>query len=100
MKCRMRPSAFSSPGGNSSSRLNSVTNSSVHSRPRLSIARRRPCAWPRLSDQGWAAYALTVMLARPDELGRAHHHDQFEAVSPVATDVSLGVAAAPFAASL
>jgi hypothetical protein len=40
------------------------------------------------------------MRARPGDPGRAHHHDQREAVSPVGTDVSLGVAAAPFAAFL
>ena len=45
--CRVRPSAFSSPGGNSSSSVNSVTNSSSRRRSRSPIARSRPCASPR-----------------------------------------------------
>ena len=44
---RVRPSAFSSPGGNSSSIENSVMNSSSRKRSRWLIARSRPCVSPR-----------------------------------------------------
>src|SRR4051794_5086049 len=122
MKCRSRPSAFSRSGGNSSSRLNSVTNSSVRSRPRLSIARRRPWAWPRLV-AGMGRMARTLVRrarayqrARPGEPGRARPNHQssrlsagafaasgalfasvFGVTSPVGTTPWAGVAAAALA---
>src|SRR3954447_5298649 len=110
MKWRIRPSAFSRSGGKSSSRLNSVTNSSVRSRPRLSIARRRPWAWPKRSAGiGRMARDLNASgeRARPGEPGRARAGDQFSGLAgvglapadPVAAGVlaAAGVAAAPFA---
>ena len=88
----MRPSAFSRSGGNSSSRLNSVTNSSVRSRPRFSIARRRPWASPRRV-AGMGRIRQTLMGARPARPGRAHApvSPLGLVVSPVGTLPSVGV---------
>src|SRR3954447_25125028 len=117
MKWRIRPSAFSSPGAKSSSRLNSVTNSSVRSRPRFSIARRRPWASPkrgagmgrmaRTLMRGVGARALTARAPhgpRPGDYSEelvpagALEAPPF-APSPVVTGPSEALADAPLAAS-
>src|SRR3954469_6558371 len=111
MKCRIRPTAFSSSGGNSCSRLNSVTSSSVRSRPRSSIARRMPWESPmRGAGMGRMAPTLTASGGAREPAGpRAPATAQLEpepdfapGVSevtawPVGTAPGLSVAPAPFA---
>src|SRR3954452_13234490 len=115
MKCRIRPSAFSSSGGNSCSRLNSVTSSSVRSRPRSSIARRMPWESPmRGAGMGRMAPTLTASGGAREPGGpRAPGTAQLErepagapgsargvsevTVWPVGTAPGLSVAPAPLA---
>ena len=93
MKCRSRPSAFSSPGGNSSSRLNSVTNSSVRNRPRFSIARRRPWASPRrVAGMGRIPKPYWRLDGAREAPARAGQRAYLS--SPVGTAPSVGLAAA------